>query len=128
MTEMNYERAVIGYQRVLEIDPMNVDAIFGLADAYIGMGDMEKAIEILRDGLERTGDERIREKLDELTKAEEPPVSSELEESSSESEGSKNRRFHQNRRNLPVNRQCSPKWFLLNLNGMKKIRAENYRI
>ena len=84
LSELNYERAVIEYQRVLEIDPMNVDAILGLADAYIGMGDMEKAIEILYDGLERTGDERIRTRLDELTKEGEQPASSEPKEPSSE--------------------------------------------
>ena len=84
MAEMNYERAVIEYQRVLEIDPMNVDAILGLADAYIGLGDVEKAIEVLRDSLERTGDERIRTRLDELEKEEEAPVSLETEDFISE--------------------------------------------
>lgn len=84
LAEMDYERAVIEYQRVLEIDPMNVDAILGLADAYLGLGEKEKAIEVLRDGLKRTGDDRIKEKLEELEKPAEPPVPPESEETPSE--------------------------------------------
>lgn len=88
LAEMDYERAVIEYQRALEIEPMNVDAILGLADAYIGLGDTDKVIEVLRDGLERTGDDRIRAKLEELEKQTEPPVPSESETIPSEPEES----------------------------------------
>ena len=63
LLEQNYEQAIIEYSKVLEIEPMNVDAIIGLAEAYIGLGDTEKALEILRDGYEKTGDERIGELL-----------------------------------------------------------------
>ncbi|MCX4357543.1 MAG: leucine-rich repeat domain-containing protein, partial [Oscillospiraceae bacterium] len=68
LSEQNYEQAVIEFQRILEIEPMNVDAYLGLADAYLGLGDTEKAIEILREGLEKTSDDRIKSMLDELTK------------------------------------------------------------
>ena len=68
LSEMNYEQAVIEFQRILEIEPMNVDAYLGLADAYLGLGDTEKALEILHEGLEQTGDDRIKIKLDDLTK------------------------------------------------------------
>ncbi len=67
LSEQNYEQAIIEYEKVLEIEPMNVDAYLGLANAYERSGDIDKAIEILREGLEMTGDERIKEKLDELT-------------------------------------------------------------
>ena len=37
LTELNYEEAVIAFNRAIEIDPMNVDAYVGIADAYIGL-------------------------------------------------------------------------------------------
>ncbi len=48
LSEMNYEQAVIEFKNILKIEPMNVDAYLELADAYIGMGDKEKALEVLR--------------------------------------------------------------------------------
>lgn len=65
---MNYEQAVIEFQRVLEIEPMNVDAYLGLANTYIGLGNTEKALEILQRGMEVTGDSRLQALIDELTK------------------------------------------------------------
>ena len=70
LSEMNYEQAVIEYQRVLEIEPMNVDAYLGLAESYLGLGDTEKAREILLKGLEVTGDPLRQAKIDALAKAE----------------------------------------------------------
>jgi len=54
------------YEMALEIDEMSVDAFLGLADIFIRQGDWVRAEEILRLGLERTSDNRIREKLDEF--------------------------------------------------------------
>ena len=34
MTEMNYEEAIIAYNKALEIDPKNVDAYQALANIY----------------------------------------------------------------------------------------------
>ena len=45
---------------------MNEDAYIGIADAYIGMGDTEKAIEWLKKGYELTGDERLKNMIDKL--------------------------------------------------------------
>lgn len=66
LSELNYEQAVIEFQLVLEVEPMNVDAYLGLANSYIGLGDTEKALEVLHQGLERTGDARMQAKIDEL--------------------------------------------------------------
>lgn len=74
LSEMNYEQAVIEFQRVLEIESMNVDAYLGLADAYLAMGDTDKALECLNKGYEQTGDARIQAKIDELTKPVEPEI------------------------------------------------------
>ena len=71
LNEQNYEQAIIEFQKVLEIEPMNVDAYLGLANVYEEMGDIDKATEILQEGLEKTGDERIQQRLDDLLKQEE---------------------------------------------------------
>ncbi|MBR5088025.1 MAG: leucine-rich repeat domain-containing protein, partial [Ruminiclostridium sp.] len=47
--------------------PNNVDAYIGKAEAYIAMGDTANAIKTLQTGYDKTGDERIKAKLDELT-------------------------------------------------------------
>ena len=80
LLEQDYEQAIIEYEKVLKIDPMNVDAYLGLAKAYERSGDIDKAIEILQEGYEKTNDNRIKEKLDALTN---PPQSSSSSSSSS---------------------------------------------
>ncbi len=84
LSEMNYEQAVIEFKNILKIEPMNVDAYLGLADAYIGMGDTEKALEVLREGLEKTGDTSLQAKIDELTKPAESSSSSTTSDTTSE--------------------------------------------
>ena len=74
LIDLEYEKAVAEFNAVIEIEPKNVDAYIGLADAYIGMGDENKAIETLEKGLAETGDERIQARLDEMKKAEETTV------------------------------------------------------
>ena len=59
LVEMNYEQAIVEFDKVLEIDPKNVEAYLGKAKAYHEMGDVYKAIETLKDGYEKTGDDRI---------------------------------------------------------------------
>ena len=71
LSEQNYEQAIIEYEKVLEIEPMNVDAYLGIANAYEKVGDIDKAIEVLREGLEMTGDERIEKRLNKLLNPEE---------------------------------------------------------
>ena len=66
LSEQNYEQAIIEFEKILEIEPMNVEAYLGLAEAYIGLDDIDKAIDILKKGLELTGDSRIKAKFDEL--------------------------------------------------------------
>lgn len=66
LIENNYEQAIAEFNKIIEIDPMNVDAYIGIADAYIGIGDTEKAIEWLEKGYELTGNERLKNMIDEL--------------------------------------------------------------
>lgn len=84
LSDLNYERAVIKFQNILEIEPMNVEAYLGLAEAYVGMGKTNKAIKVLKEGYELTGDEQLQDMIDELERADEPPVSSGASSSGSE--------------------------------------------
>ncbi len=72
LSEQNYEQAIIEFERVLEIDPMNIEAYLGLADAYIALGETDSAVEILNKGFELTGDRDIAAKLEEITGGNEP--------------------------------------------------------
>ena len=74
LVELSYDKAVLEFTDAIEIDPMNADSYLGLADAYIGQGDTDKAVEVLEKGFDKTGDDRIKEKLDELKPAEETTV------------------------------------------------------
>lgn len=38
LSEQNHEQAVIEYQKILEIEPINVDAYLGLADVFSARG------------------------------------------------------------------------------------------
>lgn len=66
LTELSYEKAVLEFTEAIEIEPLNADAYLGLAAAYTGMGDTEKAVEILEKGYDKTGDERLKDMLEEL--------------------------------------------------------------
>lgn len=80
----NYEQAIIEFNKVIEIEPRNVDAYLGLADAYVAQGDYEKAIEVLEKGYAETESSEIQRRIDELkgiaaphtevTEQTEPPV------------------------------------------------------
>ncbi len=63
LSEFNYEQAIAEFEKIIELDPMNVDAYIGIAEAYEAVGDVDKAIEWLEKGYELRGDERIVEKL-----------------------------------------------------------------
>ncbi|MGN0553929.1 MAG: tetratricopeptide repeat protein, partial [Oscillospiraceae bacterium] len=66
LIELSYDKAVIEFNKAIEIEPKNADAYIGLAEAYIGLGDTDSAVDALKRGYDLTGDERIKEKLDEL--------------------------------------------------------------
>lgn len=67
LTEMNYEQAVIEFQRVIEIEPNMVEAYLGLAEAYVALGEKDKAVQVLREGCEATGDLEIQDMLDRIS-------------------------------------------------------------
>lgn len=66
LVDLSYEKAVLEFTEAIEIEPLNADAYLGLAEAYVGMEDIPKAVEILEEGYDKTGDERLKDMLDEL--------------------------------------------------------------
>lgn len=46
LEEMDYEQAIVAFDEAIKIDPVNVEAYLGLADAYLGMDDYEQAAEV----------------------------------------------------------------------------------
>ena len=59
LLDMQFEQALVQFLAVIEIEPNNVRAYLGAAEAFVGLGQMENAANILRQGLEQTGSEEI---------------------------------------------------------------------
>lgn len=76
LLDMNYEQAVLEFNKILEIDPMNVDAYLGKAEALIAMGKTDEARELLESAYTKTGNPYIFQKLQSLIQ---PPASSSSE-------------------------------------------------
>lgn len=72
LSEQNYEQAVIEFEKVLKIEPMNVDAYLGLAEAYMALGETDKAVKVLEEGIEKTGSDRLSDRLEEIRESEKP--------------------------------------------------------
>lgn len=69
LLDMEYEEAVAAFEAVIALEPKNVDAYLGMAEAYLSMGEEEKAIRILKRGYRETQDEELGSLLDELEAA-----------------------------------------------------------
>lgn len=63
LEEQNYEQAIFAFNEAITMDPMCVEAYLGLADAYVGLDDLESALSVLNCGYELTQDERINAKI-----------------------------------------------------------------
>ena len=70
LIEMDYEQAIIAFDKVLEIDPMNVEAYLGKAKALLEMDENEKAHTLLKEGYSKTGSELIFEMLKSINPTE----------------------------------------------------------
>lgn len=66
LTEQKYEQAIAEFEKVIQIDPRNVDAYIGIAQAYELIGDTEKALEWLQKGFDITGDPAPKAEIDRL--------------------------------------------------------------
>ena len=66
-TEDNLSAALADYEAALALDETMPGAWLGLADVYIRQGDYDKALEVLREGLDKTGgDQSIADKIEEM--------------------------------------------------------------
>lgn len=69
-TEENMSAAQTDYERAIELDETNAEAYMGLADIYIWRGNYDRALEILRQALEKLGSNPKIE--DKVTRIERP--------------------------------------------------------
>ena len=67
LLEEDYEGAIVAFNKIIEMDPMNVEAYIGLADAYLGLKDMDAEMDALNRGYELTKDERLQVKMEEVS-------------------------------------------------------------
>lgn len=66
LDEMEYEQAIAAFEEAIEIAPNKPDPYIALAEVYMEMGDYDKAIEVLMEGLEETGSSKIEDYLAEV--------------------------------------------------------------
>ena len=66
LEEMDYENAVLSFNKAIEIDPRQAESYLGLADVYIMMGDYETAMEVLQQGYDATGSDLLKNKLEDM--------------------------------------------------------------
>lgn len=59
VSEGKYEEAVIAFQKAIEIDPKQIKPYSALAETYVTGGDIEKAAEVLHQGVQATGDKSL---------------------------------------------------------------------
>ncbi len=64
--ELDYDKAIAAYRAAIDIDPKAEDAYLGLAEAYVENGDLQAAVDILKEGLEKTESVTMEERLAEL--------------------------------------------------------------
>ncbi|MGN0579089.1 MAG: leucine-rich repeat domain-containing protein, partial [Ruminiclostridium sp.] len=60
LRDLDYEQAIIEFQRIIEIDPNNAEAYEGLIEAYEALGEQDKAEEIRKEAYEVTGKRRFK--------------------------------------------------------------------
>ena len=54
LLEEDYEQAIAAFEIVIEIDPKNVDAYLGLAEAYVSVDELKNAVRTLEKAAEQT--------------------------------------------------------------------------
>lgn len=61
LSEARYEEAIVEYEKVIAIDPRQVPAYVGMAEAYEGLGNTEKAVEIYEQGIAAVEEAKLTE-------------------------------------------------------------------
>ncbi|MBE6658071.1 MAG: tetratricopeptide repeat protein [Ruminococcaceae bacterium] len=78
LNDLDYESAMLAFNKILEIDPNNVAVYRGMAEAYIGMGDRNAAFAILEEGIALTGSEELAAYLEQLRAEDEEAAPAEI--------------------------------------------------
>ncbi|MGN1120522.1 MAG: tetratricopeptide repeat protein, partial [Oscillospiraceae bacterium] len=68
LNSLEYQQAIIEFEQALSIAPNNAKAYLGLANAYVEMGDIDRAIDILNEGYEITENKKLLKRIEELEK------------------------------------------------------------
>lgn len=74
LSELNYEQAIIEFEKILEIKPNNADIWLKLAEAYEKNGQLDKAKETLERALAYIDDQSVRNKIAEIDLKLNPPA------------------------------------------------------
>jgi tetratricopeptide (TPR) repeat protein len=76
LLELDYEQAIVYFEQLIDIEPRNPRGYTGLAEAYLALGDTDKAREALERGFEATdGNRSVQRALDRLEAAQSNPES-----------------------------------------------------
>lgn len=68
LNDGNYEGAIQAYLKALSMKNSNQEELsIGLSEAYIGINEYDKALEILRDCYKNTSGQKVKEKIEEVT-------------------------------------------------------------
>lgn len=57
LSEGSYEEAIIAFTAAIEIDPKRIETYCKLSDAYVGMGETKKAVQMLYDAIQVQGND-----------------------------------------------------------------------
>lgn len=64
--ELDYEKAIVAYEKALEIDPMSIDAHMGIAEVYVVQEEYLQAFEHVNTVYELTKEEQYLDKMVEI--------------------------------------------------------------
>jgi len=66
LSELNYEEALVAYNKVLKVEPKNVDAKMGIVDVLIKTDKQDEAIQFLTEELDKYDDKELYTKLADI--------------------------------------------------------------
>ena len=66
LLEQDYEQALVQFTKLIELEPMNPRGYTGAAEAYVGLGNTERAVKILQQGQGQINSLSITKMLDDI--------------------------------------------------------------
>ncbi|HIY05611.1 MAG TPA: tetratricopeptide repeat protein [Candidatus Evtepia faecigallinarum] len=65
--EGNYDQAIASFEDAIALDANKPEAYSALADVYVAMENLEKALEVLQQGIDATGDDGLKARVEEIS-------------------------------------------------------------